>query len=206
MGRSTDGVMPESASAQAAPSTIPERPVFVAEHGRRALVMRFVARTAAALAGLWLVGLLAGAFGFGRLPAVPFPPIGALHGQTAAAPDRAPSKGGGASSGLGASELPGANSEGALRTGLSRDRPARRDPRDSLGRSRPTHQPTRSAPGQSPASGSPLTTSPVTPTTPRRSEHAPTSTPSGNPVPAGPTSPGATDQMPPNASGWWRKQ
>jgi hypothetical protein len=204
MGRTTEGVPSEPASAQAvASAAASERPIFLAEHGRRSMLMRLVARAAAAAAALWLIALLAGAFGFERLPAVPFPPIGALQEQAPATPKRAPAKG-------------DAEKTGATRASASSDqledrspdartaRPRARSPRDPRGR----RHPSRAVPGSQAVptqpSGKPpaQSASPATVTKPRGK---PTSTPSGNPVPVGSTSPGSTDQMPPNASGWWKK-
>jgi translation initiation factor IF-2 len=53
-----------------------ERSVFVAADGRRAGALRGVARVAAGLMLLWIVALVAGAVGAGRLPVVPFPAVG----------------------------------------------------------------------------------------------------------------------------------
>src|SRR5438094_6947620 len=80
MDRGTDQVLPD------------ERPVFVADGGRRAAILRCISIAAAGLTAAWLVALLTGAFGFGRLPAVPFPPIGALHEHAGGAPSRGSSK------------------------------------------------------------------------------------------------------------------
>jgi hypothetical protein len=53
-----------------------ERSVFVAKDGRRARALRGVARVAAGLMLLWIVALVAGAVGAGRLPVAPFPAVG----------------------------------------------------------------------------------------------------------------------------------
>lgn len=169
--------------------------------------MRFFARGAAAVAGLWLIALLAGAFGLGRLPAVPFPPLGAIREQPPTSPDGKSTKGGEESPAIAASKA-AARSEPA-RTGLSGDRPARRRsggaPTTGRGRSRPPRDNARSAlPTQTPGSATPVT--PATKNTPRSRERAPAYTPSGNEVAAGPTGPGTTDQMPSSAIGWWRKR
>ena len=58
----------------------PERPVFVTEHGRRARVVRAAAALCAALAALWLAGVLAGGFGLGRLPALRLPGVDRMPG------------------------------------------------------------------------------------------------------------------------------
>jgi hypothetical protein len=55
-----------------------EHSVFVATDGRRARVLRGVARVAAGLMLLWIVTLFAGAVGAGRLPVVPLPAVGSL--------------------------------------------------------------------------------------------------------------------------------
>jgi hypothetical protein len=55
-----------------------ERPVFVADDGRRARRLALGARAAAALVAIWAVALVAGGVGFARLPA--------LHPSAAARP------------------------------------------------------------------------------------------------------------------------
>ncbi len=45
-----------------------ERPVFLAENGRRARMLRIAARVAVVLTVLWLTALAAGMLGFGHLP------------------------------------------------------------------------------------------------------------------------------------------
>lgn len=45
-----------------------ERPVFLAENGRRARIVGIVAKVAAVLTVLWLAALAAGMLGFGHLP------------------------------------------------------------------------------------------------------------------------------------------
>jgi translation initiation factor IF-2 len=66
----------ESDSGLQAAAHARERAVFVAEDGRRARALRGVARVAAGLMLLWIVALVAGAMGAGRLPVVPFPAVG----------------------------------------------------------------------------------------------------------------------------------
>ena len=56
--------MPETAI-----STV-ERPVFVADDGRRARRLAVAARAAAALVAIWACALAAGGVGFARLPAL----------------------------------------------------------------------------------------------------------------------------------------
>jgi hypothetical protein len=67
---------------------IGEKPVFVGDAGRRRTVLRCIGLGAAAVTAAWLFALLTGAFGIGRLPAVPFPPIGALDEQAPAVRNR----------------------------------------------------------------------------------------------------------------------
>ena len=54
------------------------RPVFASADGRRARALGLVGRAVGALGALWLVALLAGALGLGRLPGVPLPEVGRL--------------------------------------------------------------------------------------------------------------------------------
>jgi len=94
--------------------------VFVTTGGVRARALRWSGYLIGTLTVLWLVALIAGAVGAGRLPAVPFPAIGALHemhsarAQQHAAP-RPTVSGGIAGRGLGA--LRGAAPDGFSRTG-----------------------------------------------------------------------------------------
>jgi len=59
-----------------------ERPVFVADHGRRKALMRAMTVLGAVLIAVWLIALVAGALGLGNLPGVPFS-AGSDHGQPA---------------------------------------------------------------------------------------------------------------------------
>lgn len=59
-----------------------ERPVFVADHGRRQALMRAMIVLGAVLIAAWLIALVAGALGWGNLPGVPFS-AGSDHGQPA---------------------------------------------------------------------------------------------------------------------------
>lgn len=62
------------AAQSAAPSlesSVPERPVFAARSHRRPLWLARASRAIAALVGLWVLALIAGALGLGRLPGVP---------------------------------------------------------------------------------------------------------------------------------------
>src|SRR5690242_10355389 len=61
-----------------------DRSVFVAAGMARARALRWFGFLTGALLVLWLVALIAGAVGVGRLPAVPFPAIGALREAPAA--------------------------------------------------------------------------------------------------------------------------
>lgn len=49
----------------------PERPVFAARGHRRPLWLARISRAVALLVGLWVIALVAGALGLGRLPGVP---------------------------------------------------------------------------------------------------------------------------------------
>jgi hypothetical protein len=184
-----------------------ERPIFVADHGRRATLIHLFARATAAAGGLWLIALLAGAFGLGRLPAVPFPPLGAIHEHTPSSEGR-PAKHDAAPSAAAASQAAATKSE-TEGTGTGPDhtekRPARpaRDRRQRRLRA-PTSDAPRALPTQTPASATPAT--PTKTTTPRGRERAPAYTPSGNEVAAGTTGPGTKDPLPSSASGWWRKR
>jgi hypothetical protein len=61
------------------PRPRPERPVFVAEDGRRARWLRRGAAATAVLACLWLAGLAVGMLGFRNLPNLSLPGLGAGH-------------------------------------------------------------------------------------------------------------------------------
>lgn len=63
-----------------------ERPIFVAEGDRRARWLARLGRAAAVLVALWLVALLAGALGFGRLPGVPYLGPGSHNAHHAVTP------------------------------------------------------------------------------------------------------------------------
>ncbi|MCW3064811.1 MAG: hypothetical protein JWN32_1983, partial [Solirubrobacterales bacterium] len=71
-----------------------ERSVFVSPDGRRARLLRALGRIAALITAAWLVALVAGALGFGRMPGLPLPAIGALAKPTAAPASQAPAAGG----------------------------------------------------------------------------------------------------------------
>jgi hypothetical protein len=187
---------PLPARAQDLPS---ERPVFFAEDGRRAQVLRVVVRSAAAVTGVWLIALLAGAFGFGRLPAVPLPPIGALDKQGPTARDRATSENGDGEDAV-ASPTPGSD---ITRTGLGGtavDLQVPRARRNPAGRRTPaTGSPgSRLVPrrGQAPSIVAPVTGSPSTPATTGSRGHSRSLTPSGRAVPAGTTDTHSTGKQP----------
>lgn len=59
-------------------------PVFVSADGRRRRVLRLAGRVVAGLTALWLVALLAGALGLGRLPGISLPQ--SVGGEDAQAP------------------------------------------------------------------------------------------------------------------------
>jgi len=57
--------------------------VFVSASGNRERALRLGARAVVALVILWLVALLAGALGLGRLPGVPLPDVGKINAPPA---------------------------------------------------------------------------------------------------------------------------
>ncbi len=65
-------------------------PVFVSTDGRRRRMLRLAGRVVAGLTAPWLIALLAGALGLGRLPGVSLPEVAA--GEHADAPAAAPAK------------------------------------------------------------------------------------------------------------------
>jgi len=71
----------------------PERPVFLAENGRRARMLGIAARIAVVVTVLWLAALAAGMLGFGHLPGTsiqqPFSRL--ISGDGDASKNRAPS-------------------------------------------------------------------------------------------------------------------
>src|SRR4051812_36043203 len=80
-------------TAEALPSHAPEKPVFAASSRARPHGLRLAGRIAAGLAALWLVALVLGAFGLGRLPGLNLPRItgGEPDAAKAPAPAREPS-------------------------------------------------------------------------------------------------------------------
>src|SRR4051794_5985773 len=66
----------EPVPAAEAPGAPAGTPVFASTSGRRARVVRWGALAVAALTGIWIVALLAGALGMGHLPGVSLPDVG----------------------------------------------------------------------------------------------------------------------------------
>jgi hypothetical protein len=170
-----------------------EKPVFVAEDGRRQATLRFGALVVAALMGAWLIALIAGALGFGRLPVLPLPSVGALHDRGGAQAQAGPRKSDQAE--------PAADADSAAASSTPTSRKEHSAPVGQKTPSRGSGGTGKAAPGQSRpspvhgpgvtvpvASPSPTTTSTTSSTTPSR---APSQTPSGNPVPSGTTGPGS---------------
>lgn len=73
----TAGLRPSAATER------PGEPVFVSASGNRERALRLGARAVVALVILWLVALLAGALGLGRLPGVPLPDVGKVNAPPA---------------------------------------------------------------------------------------------------------------------------
>lgn len=73
----TTGLRPPAATER------PGEPVFVSTTGNRERALRLGARVVVALVLLWLVALLAGAVGLGRLPGVPLPDVGKIDSPAA---------------------------------------------------------------------------------------------------------------------------
>jgi hypothetical protein len=71
-----------------APQDPPAEPVFSSENDRRERVLRAVGRLVAVVVGIWLLALLAGAVGFGRLPGLPG--AGLVDRATGRAPAQTP--------------------------------------------------------------------------------------------------------------------
>jgi hypothetical protein len=90
-----DGDAPALGWREAAPAVAGERPVFVARGPYRTRLVLAAGVALAALASLWLLALLAGALGLGRLPVVPLPHVGRLGDahSTPARKSTAPRKG-----------------------------------------------------------------------------------------------------------------
>jgi hypothetical protein len=182
-----------------------ERQIFVADHGRRVMLIRFSARGAAAVAGLWLIALLAGAFGFGRLPAVPLPPLGTIREHSSPSTDGGPARGRPHGAARVVSEARSSGPDAVSAPTRDDDRSRRRIGAAPRRERRP---PASAAPSPAPpaqGSGSATPSSAAKTTKPRDHERAPAYTPSGNEVAAGTTAPGTTDLMPSSATGWWRK-
>jgi hypothetical protein len=171
-----------------------EKPIFVDERGRRARALRLAMLAGAVCASVWLVALFAGALGFGRLPALPLPPLGALD-------DGSPSHPGvraraGAPNGTvadpRAQSVSGHADRGA--TSTAPQRPFTRTRRQTAIRKRTRGGETFS-PGlevQQAPTVTQLNAPAPTATSPTSRDKAPEYTPSGNTVPAGTTPSGTT--------------
>ena len=93
-------------------------PIFVSVDGRRSRVLKLAGRVVVGLTALWLVALLAGATGVGRLPGVPLPEAGS--GDSGATPAAA-------SHGTSAAEQVGRSAESAAGATPHAANPSRRD-------------------------------------------------------------------------------
>ena len=199
---------PPVAVPPAAVEGVPEQPVFVARDGRRAMILRLAVRSVAAVTAAWLIALVTGAFGLGRLPAVPLPPIGALDetagpepGHAGTRTERAATIARGAATAR--SQVVGPST--GFRQRHTAPRPLRaRERSDARRRSPASANPGSGlAPegGRSTGSASPETTSSPATMTPTSKNHALSYTPSGNAVPAGTTDPGSYRPPQPVARG-----
>ncbi|HEX6458922.1 MAG TPA: hypothetical protein VF032_08405 [Thermoleophilaceae bacterium] len=174
-----------------------ERPIFVAEHGRRARILKLVGLGLAAVTAVWLVALIGGATGVVRFPGLPLPSVGAMHdkgssraGDAAVPPARRAKPGASRPATAGARPATGRRLDPtrgpALTTSpgpsdpVSRRAPQRRSDAPRA-RVRPTPRAPR-APAASPAPGQ-SKTAPAP-----RGHGKPAYTPSGKTVPAGPGS------------------
>jgi hypothetical protein len=83
-----DGEAPASGWREAALAVADERSVFVARSPYRTRLVLAAGVALAALASLWLLALLAGALGLGRLPVVPLPHVGRLGDANSTPPRR----------------------------------------------------------------------------------------------------------------------
>jgi hypothetical protein len=172
----------------------PEKPVFVADTGHRQRLLRFGALGLGAITGAWLIALLVGTLGFGRLPGLPLPSVGVLHdpkGGDAQETHRA-SEGGRPRSG---GSTPSARRDPARGSGADGGDPRApahrgggRKGGDATSQNPPGGPATVSTPSPTPSPApSSTTVAPAGSTTPSR---APSQTPSGNPVQAGATGQG----------------
>src|SRR4051794_41327471 len=77
--------MPPPATAEpqtaAPPPPVAERPVFAATTPVRPRALKVAGRVTAGLVGLWLVALVLGTFGFGRVAGIELPRIGGGDGD-----------------------------------------------------------------------------------------------------------------------------
>jgi hypothetical protein len=174
-----------------------EKPVFVSDDGRRRRALRLAASGAVAVGAVWLVALIAGAFGLGRLSGVPLPPIGALSEPSGGVAQEGISKAHRAAGRRASDAAKGIDHPslayapaGPARGGKPTGEPGFVPPRE----------PVQVLPGSTPSSvRSPsATAAPTAPTTatPRRNGHAPSETPSGNTVPAATKDAGPAQQSP----------
>jgi hypothetical protein len=158
-----------------------DRPVFVSAGNRRRRALRALGYVAGALTVLWVVALIAGAVGAERLPAVPFPAIGALGEASGVADDRQPavtrpaarhSATDGRAAGPSAdARAPRAHAPSVPGGGADRRGPVGGGPQPV--RARPEGSPSQPAPAPAPPPG----TSPPSGTAPRQAGTTPTSPP-----------------------------
>jgi hypothetical protein len=103
-------------------AALPEKHVFVAETPHRQRALRWLLRATVALTGAWLIALLVGGLGYGRMPLVPLPPVGKLqHGD--GAPAAGPS-----SKGRSTPRTPGTSAELPFSAPVGRTAPVSRAP------------------------------------------------------------------------------
>jgi hypothetical protein len=181
----------ETAAARAAPAPLARRAtplapasetqVFVAEDGRRAQLLRALGAVAAVLMAIWLVALIAGAFGLGRLPAVPLPHVGALREAPAAAERQAPRRGPASSTSTPAPASSGDATPGAIAPSLSPVPSERR----ANARSRTHGSPRTTAPGQTGAAPTPSGITPPNGARGKSKDRTSSHTPPGQSVPRG---------------------
>jgi hypothetical protein len=185
---------PVRARRSGAGDPLVEKPVFVSDDGRRRRALRVGAGGAVAVGGVWLIALIAGAFGLGRLSGVPLPPVGALSEPNGGVSQEGISKalGDGGRHGSDAArridhpplaDVPAGPARGGKPTGAPGYVPP--------------PEPVQVSPGSTPSSvTSPSATAAPTTATPTRTGHAPSQTPSGNTVPAPTKDPGAGREPP----------
>jgi hypothetical protein len=159
-----------------------EKLVFVAAGPGRQRAVRLAGLAAVAVTGAWLVALIGGTLGLGRVPLVPLPAIGAMQ---------KPSDDGASKGQDGAKRIVG-RAPSVPVAGPGGPEGAQRGSREQA-----TRRPSGKA-GASPQSitngastSTPSATSPPPAARPTGREHAPSQTPSGNIVPTGTTGPAA---------------